>query len=118
MVRRDTGEKIFVPVADINKKLKSLLKDIQKNLLKNAKKFLKDSIVDVKKWPDFLKAIKEKKMVRTAWCEETACEDWIKDKTVGAKSINMPFDQPKKIPEKCTHCGRPAKSIALFAKSY
>ena len=118
MVRRDTGEKEFVPVADINKKLKSLLKDIQKNLLKNAKKSLKDSIVDVKKWDDFVKAIKDRKMVRAAWCEEEICEDWIKDKSGGAKSINIPFDQPKKIPAKCAHCGKPAKSVALFAKSY
>jgi len=118
MVRRDTGEKAFVPIKDINTKLKSLLKDIQKNLLAKAKKSLKENIIDVKNWDEFLKAIKNKKMARAPWCEETVCEDWIKDKSGGAKSINIPFDQPKKIPAKCAHCGKQAKCIALFAKSY
>jgi prolyl-tRNA synthetase len=118
MVRRDTGEKTFVPLKDINTKLKSLLKDIQKSLLEKAKKSLKASIVEVKTWDDFLKAIKDKKMVKAPWCEETECEDWIKDKSGGAKSINIPFDQPKRISGKCAHCGKTAKSMALFAKSY
>lgn len=118
MVRRDTGKKEFVSIKDINTKLKSLLADIQKNLLATAKKSLKSNIVDVKDWKSFVKAIKDKKMVRAAWCEEEECEDWIKDKSGGAKSINIPFDQPKKIPAKCCHCGKKAKSMALFAKSY
>ena len=67
---------------------------------------------------NFLKAIKDRKMVRAPWCRETSCEDWIKDKSGGAKSINIPFDQPKKISGKCTHCGKTAKCMALFAKSY
>jgi prolyl-tRNA synthetase len=118
MVRRDTGKKEFVPIKDVNTKLKSLLQDIQKNLLENAKKSLKDSIVDVKDWKEFLKAIKNKKMVRAGWCEDASCEDWIKEKSGGAKSINIPFDQPKKVPDKCAHCDKKAKSVALFAKSY
>ncbi len=118
MVRRDTGEKLFVPIAEVNPTLKSLLKDIQKNLLDKAKAFLKSTIVEVKSWDEFLKAINDKKMVRAPWCAETECEDWIKDKAQGVKSINIPFDQPKNISEKCAHCGRPAKCVALFAKSY
>lgn len=118
MVRRDNGKKEFVSIKDINTKLKSLLNDIQKNLLANAKKSLKSNIIEVKDWKEFVKAIKDKKMVRAAWCEEEECEDWIKDKSGGAKSINIPFDQPKKIPDKCCHCGKKAKSMTLFAKSY
>jgi len=118
MVRRDTGEKLFVPIAEVNTKLKSLLKDIQKNLLDKAKAFLKSTIVEVKSWDEFLKAINDKKMVRAPWCAETECEDWIKDKAQGVKSINIPFDQPKKISDKCAHCGKPAKCVAYFAKSY
>ena len=90
----------------------------QSILLANAKKSLKSNIVEVKDWKAFVKAIKDKKMVSAAWCEEEECEDWIKDKSGGAKSINIPFDQPKKIPDKCCQCGKKAKSMALFAKSY
>jgi len=118
LVRRDTGKKEFIPIKDINTKLKSLLKDIQKNLLEKARKSLKASIVEVKTWDEFVKAIKDQKMVRAPWCRETACEDLIKDKSGGAKSINIPFDQPKKISGKCAHCGKTAKCFALFAKSY
>lgn len=118
MVRRDTGEKIFVPIAEVNAKLKSLLKEIQKNLLSKAKAFLKSAIVEVKNWDEFLKAINDKKMVLAPWCTDAECEDWIKDKTQGAKSISIPLDQPKKLSGKCAHCGRPAKCVAYFAKSY
>lgn len=118
MVRRDTGEKLFVPIAEVNTKLKSLLKEIQKNLLNKAKAYLKSAVAEVKTWDEFLKAIDDKKMVLAPWCAESECEDWIKDKAQGVKSINIPFDQPKKLPEKCAHCGKPAKCVAYFAKSY
>jgi len=118
MVRRDTGEKSFVSYDELKEKLDELLESIHSNLLEKAKKFIEDSTVETKEWPEFLKAIKDKKMVYAPWCGSTECEDWIKDKTGGAKSLNIPFNLPKKIDEKCPHCGRPAKVWCYFARSY
>ncbi len=118
LVRRDTGEKIEVPIEKIKNKISELLEEIQSNLFSRAKKFLENNTVETKEWPDFMRAIKDKKMVYAPWCAETACEEWIKDKTGGAKSLNIPFNLPKKINETCPQCGKPAKVWCYFAKSY
>ncbi|MBD3203901.1 proline--tRNA ligase [Candidatus Woesearchaeota archaeon] len=118
MVRRDTGEKSIVKYTEVKEKLAELLDYIQSNLFENAKKFIEENTVETKDWAEFIKAIKDKKMVYAPWCAETECEDWVKEKTGGAKTLNIPFNLPKKIDEKCPHCGKPAKVWCYFARSY
>ena len=55
LVRRDTGKKQEVSLAGIDKKIKSVLEDIQNNLYNQSKKFFESSIVKVKKFQEFLK---------------------------------------------------------------
>lgn len=117
MVRRDTGKKETVKTNDINKKVKKTLENIQDNLFKKATKFLENSIVKVSTVDKLKKAVKDKKLALAPFCGETGCEDWIKDKTGGAKTINIPFKQPKKL-GKCVHCNKKAKYVVYFAKSY
>ena len=50
------------------------------------------------------------------WCGSRECEESIKEQT-GAKITNIPFDGGK-LGEKCIYCGRKAKHMANFAKSY
>ncbi len=116
VVRRDTGKKQPVKISQLKKLLPKLLDDIQKSMLKNARKKLEDSIVLVKNFEDFKKAIKEKKLVKANWCGQESCEDWIKDKTEGAKSLNAPFDA--KASGKCVHCDKKATTLMFFGKSY
>lgn len=118
IVRRDTGEKSTVKTKEIAAKAKELLDAIQKNLFDKAKKFLKDNTVEPKNWQEFKKAIADKKLVRAEWCESAECADAIKNETEGAKALNIPFEQPKKLQGSCAHCGKNAKVVALFAKSY
>ncbi|MFH1769996.1 MAG: proline--tRNA ligase [archaeon] len=117
MVRRDTGEKYTVKEKDVKKKTRELLKEIQKNIFDKAKKFINDNIVKTDDFDALKSVIKAKKMAFSPWCGEVDCEEWIKDKTGGAKSINIPFNQkdPKK---KCVQCNNKAKFYAYFAKSY
>ncbi|NQU98647.1 proline--tRNA ligase [Candidatus Woesearchaeota archaeon] len=117
VVRRDTGEKIFVKEKDVKKKVKALLDDIQKNLFKKAKKFLDESIVQADDFDALKSVIKAKKIAYSPWCGEVDCEDWLKDKSGGAKSVNIPFKQ-KKIKKKCVQCEKKANFYAYFAKSY
>ncbi len=117
VVRRDTGKKQTVKIKDLKKKIPSILEDIHNSLYKKAEKYLKDSIVEAKTMKDLINAIKNKKLVLTQWCDDAECEDWIKDKTGGAKIICIPFDQPKKL-DKCVYCGKPAKHVVYIAKSY
>jgi prolyl-tRNA synthetase len=118
LVRRDLGKKEVVKVKDLDKKVKDSLDSMQKDLFNKAKKFLEGSVVEVKDWKQFVKAVEDKKLVKALWCEEVECEEWIKDKANGAKSLMIPFDQPKSVKGKCVQCGKDAKSYAYFAKSY
>lgn len=118
IVRRDTGEKTISKIKDVPAKVKELLTAIQNNLFERAKNFVKDNTVDAKSTQELKKAIADKKLVRAEWCETTECIEQIKGETEGAKVLNIPFDQPKKLKGVCAHCGKPAKVIALFAKSY
>ncbi|MBS1267101.1 MAG: Proline--tRNA ligase [Candidatus Woesearchaeota archaeon] len=117
LVRRDTGKKKNVKLADLKQKINQMLEDIQNNLFENAKKFLDESIIEVKDFKQFKSVIKKEKIAFGQWCGEVECEDWIKDKSGGAKSLNIPFGQ-EKIKGKCVHCSKPAKFKAYFSKSY
>ena len=98
-------------------KIQKVLDDIQDNLYEMANKSLKDSIVSVDNLSDLKKAIKNKKIVKTFWCGNINCEDNIKAESNGAKSLNMPFNQPKKF-GKCVYCRKDGKHMIYFGKSY
>ena len=61
--------------------------------------------------------LNKKKIALSPWCETTECEDLIKDQTGGAKILNIPFKQPKKI-EKCVWCKKEGKKVAYIGKTY
>ncbi|MBI2129680.1 proline--tRNA ligase [Candidatus Woesearchaeota archaeon] len=117
LVRRDNGKKEAVKISDLAKKIKAMLDDIQDSLFKSSKKLTEDNIVKTGNWNELLKAIESKKLVLTPSCGTPECENWIKDKTGGAKALNIPFDQPKGI-GKCVHCGKEGKYWVYFGKSY
>lgn len=117
LVRRDTLEKETIKLNEISSKVSSILKDIQNSLYKKAEKKLKESITEANDWKSFLEKIKNKKMVLAPFCSSEECENQIKDKSDGVKSICLPLEQPKKI-GKCVHCGKEGKVICYFAKSY
>ncbi len=118
IVRRDTSAKETVKFADIKKRVPALLNDIQKNLFVRAKKQIESSIIHAKDWKEFALAAKNKKYIRAAHCGSGVCEEDIKAKTEGVKTTCIPFEQPKKLKEKCVNCGKNAVYEVLFAKSY
>ncbi|MBW2999501.1 proline--tRNA ligase [Candidatus Woesearchaeota archaeon] len=119
MVRRDNGKKLYIEIKDIKEAVAEQLALMQKDLFKKAKKSMKDSIVEAYDWKDFLKAAKQKKLIKTHFCGTTDCEDHIKDKTDGVTSRCIPIGE-EKAPKnsKCVHCGKPAEWNIYFSKSY
>ncbi|MBN1157650.1 proline--tRNA ligase [Candidatus Woesearchaeota archaeon] len=117
LVRRDTGEKKIIKDSEVKMEVKQLLDDIQKSIYDKAKKFLEESTVKVDNWDDFMKAIGKRKLVLAPFCGEEECEDWIKDKTGGATSRCIPFNQ-EKIAGNCVQCKNKAKFWTYFAKNY
>lgn len=118
LVRRDTGEKDFVPVNKLTQRLPVLLSQIQQSLLDKANAHLRESVVDVGDWGEFESVIKDKKMARATWCGDASCEEDIKTKTVGVSSRCMPLDEQELVGATCAHCGKEGKHIVLFSRSY
>jgi prolyl-tRNA synthetase len=117
LVRRDTGVKETVKVAEVNVKAIKMLADIQDNLFSKAKKFLDDSIVKAGSLSEIKKAIENGKIALTQWCGSAECESKVKEDS-GAKSLNIPFEQPKLNLNCFCGCGRKAEKMIYFAKSY
>ncbi len=119
VVRRDTGDKAFVKVADIEKKIPEILEQMQDEMLNKAKTFLKNNIERATKWEDFVDLIQERKLSLVPFCGIDKCEDDIKEKTGGATSRCIPLDASDVSKgAKCIHCGKEAHSLTYFGKAY
>lgn len=117
LVRRDSGKKEAVKINKIVSEIKSLMDDVHKNIFNKAEDFLKKNMYKAKTYDELKKILKTKSgILQACWCGERSCEDKVKDET-GAKIINVPFKQ-EKIFSGCIVCGKKAKVVANFAKSY
>jgi prolyl-tRNA synthetase len=93
-----------------------MLDTMQKELLSKSRKMTEESIVEVKTMDELKKAIDSKKVARGMFCNAPECEDCIKEKSGGASTRGILMD--KKAAGRCIHCGKPAKAVVHFAKSY
>ena len=117
LARRDTGKKSTVKTKDLKNEINRTLESIQKNLFERAKKFIEEHTKEVKTYQEF-KEVSDGNWIIAPWCGDSLCEEKIKEET-GAKITNIPFDLNKKKPSgKCLFCGKPAKYLVYFGKSY
>ncbi|MEI8094111.1 MAG: proline--tRNA ligase [Spirochaetales bacterium] len=119
LVRRDTGEKLFVAKADIPAKVKELLVLIQKNLYDRALQNRLDHTYQLSTWAEFTELMKgDAGFVEAAWCGGAKCEAEVKEATK-ATIRNLPFAlKTKPVDKPCLKCGAPGKHWAIWAKSY
>lgn len=115
LVRRDTHEKYIVPMETLTDTVKKLLDDIHESLFNRALAFREAKTVDATTFEELKNGVNGG-FVRAMWCGDRECEDAIKEKT-GATTRCMPFEQ-KHLSDVCVHCGKPAKAMTFFAKSY
>jgi len=116
LMRRDTLEKITVPLAGAHKEIPRLLKNVQKNMFSQAAALLKSNIVTARSLKKLEEAVNNKKFALAMWCGDPACEAAVKER-YQATSRNMPFDQTP-IADKCVVCGKEAKYKIYFARAY
>ncbi len=117
IVRRDTGAKETVSTSGIVEKLTHTLNAMHEDMYAKAESFLKTHIFDVEDY-SALKAAVGKGFARAPWGGEADCESKIKEEA-GAKATNMPDgEQGRAKGKKCVRCGKEAKHIVNFAKSY
>ncbi|ETW75944.1 hypothetical protein HETIRDRAFT_330361 [Heterobasidion irregulare TC 32-1] len=135
-VRRDTGVKAPLALAELDKAVPALLETIQREMFEKAKETFTSRTKEVTKWEEVVPTLDDKCVVALPWCEVEECEDDIKERSgraaepqderapsAGAKSLAIPFDQSRWTPiepgkTKCPACGRDAKRWTLFGRSY
>ncbi|MEM0084058.1 MAG: proline--tRNA ligase [Candidatus Methanomethylicia archaeon] len=117
IARRDTYERITVKEEEMVEAIKKLLEEIQRNLYNRAKKFLEEKITRVENYEEFKKILSEKGgFIKASWCGNRECEEKIKEET-GATIRLIPLEREEPF-SKCIYCGKEAKEVAYFAKSY
>ncbi len=117
IVRRDTREKIFVSLDEIESKAAEVLEKMQADMLERARAHRDAHTYVARNMEEFEQIINEKPgFIKAMWCMDEACENTIKEKT-GATSRCMPFEQ-EHIDDHCVCCGKPAKVMAYWGKAY
>jgi len=117
LVRRDTREKIFVPLAELESKITELLATIQTEMLERAKAHREEHTYEAITYDEFKDIIANKPgFVKAMWCGDEACENKIKEDT-SATSRCMPFEQVK-LADTCVCCGKPAQKMVYWGKAY
>ena len=113
--RRDTLEKIQLPMENVAQHIQELLEDIQQGLFEKAKAFRDAHIKDVTNMEELGEAVQDG-FARAMWCGDDACELEVKAR-FNAKTRNMPFDQTP-IGDTCVCCGKKATKLIYFGKQY
>ena len=117
-VRRDNGEKIVVPLEELEARIPELLGDVQKGMYEKARKNL-DEHTYTATTLDEVKAIAEKEnggFIKTMWCGDLACEMAMKEKA-GVSSRCIPFEQ-EHVGDVCPVCGKPATKMVVWGVAY
>ena len=117
LVRRDIGEKNIVKLSSLAKDAKKSLDEMQKELLEKSKKSLNEKIKVAKDYNEIKKLIDSAMIAKISWCENSKCEEKIKEET-GATMRVMPFEEDVKTGATCTVCGKGAKKVVYVGRSY
>jgi prolyl-tRNA synthetase len=114
LVRRDTGEKEFVPRKGLPERLRTLLVQIQENMFAQAEGFRGENTRRAETYGEFKEIIEEKRgFVRAPWDGTEETEQKIKEETKATIRL-LPFETEG---GKDLVSGRPG-SVAIFARAY
>ena len=115
VAKRYNREKINLEFSQIEK-IVSVLDEIQKNMLENARKQAKENTKNILDYTEFKSKIEEGGFFNAPWCGKLECEEKIKEDT-GADIRVIPFGS-EDTNSKCMYCKEQSKSIPIFARGY
>lgn len=117
LVRRDTREKYFVSLDDLETEIPRLLNELAQNIYNRALENRENRTWSATTM-DEVKELAEKNngYIKTMWCGDLACEEKMKEE-VGLSSRCMPFQQ-EHISDVCPCCGKPANLMVYWGKAY
>lgn len=117
LVRRDTREKIIVPMDELQEKVPMLLDEIHEALYENAVRRQAEMTTTVTTEEELREAADHKPgFIRAMWCKDLACEEKMKE-VYGLSSRCMPFAQ-EKIADTCICCGKETETMVYWGKAY
>ena len=118
VARRDTREKSFIPMDGLAAKIEEMLATIQQALFDRAIQFRTEHTSETDSYDEFKQIMDGRPgFVISPWCGSAQCEADIKAETQ-ATIRNIPFTSKPASGRACLKCGKPATSLAWFAKSY
>lgn len=122
LCRRDNKEKLNIVFDDhITLNISNIFDSIHNTMFLKAKENLDQNICRAKTWDSFCTNINKSKLCLSPFCNQTICEENIKNDT-GAKSLCIPDidgEYTYKISDLvCVKCSSRALVCCLFGKSY
>lgn len=115
-VRRDTQEKIFVSIDDIDEKLTVILNDVQSNLLKRAQEMLDEQLTYTDSLSGVLDNLNNGKISIVHWCNGNDCYDKISEVEVGIEGFGTSLDESEV--GRCVVCNTKTKIKLYVSKTY
>ena len=118
LARRDTREKLFVPMDGLTGKVEEMLVAIQEALFARAVQFRDEHTTAADTYAEFKEIMDGRPgFVISPWCGSSTCEAGIKAETQ-ATIRNIPFTSAPATGKRCIKCDGAATAHAWFAKSY
>ena len=118
VVRRDTGEKNFVSLDELSEFVDKQLEEMHHSMLDRAKELMNSKVEEVETLDELNRVVADKKIAYAPFCGGVECEEELKDKADGAKTLTSPFEQPDMSGKVCVGCGKPAERMFYIGKSY
>lgn len=117
VVRRDTGEKSFVPLASLGGHVGDLLETVQRDMFQRALAFREAHSREVRDRDAFMEAANgDGGFIHAHWCGDPACETAVKDETRNTiRCVPMHWDAEEGA---CAYCGGASERRVAYAQAY
>ncbi|MBQ8057757.1 MAG: proline--tRNA ligase [Ruminococcus sp.] len=118
IVRRDTREKIFVSLDNLEVEIEKALQAVHDGMYERALKNMQEKTFVATTFDEFVKTAEEHPgFIKAMWCGDKECEEKLKEVTGGVKSRCIPFEE-EHLSDKCVCCGKEAKHMVYWGKQY
>ncbi|MXZ73982.1 MAG: proline--tRNA ligase [Gemmatimonadetes bacterium] len=117
VVRRDTGEKEFVSLETLGKRVGDLLETVQRDMFERALEFREARSREIRDRESFMSAANgDGGFILAHWCGDPACEAAIKDETRNTiRCVPMDWEAD---PGTCAYCGGASERKVVYAQAY
>lgn len=117
VVRRDTGEKDFVSLESLGKRVGDLLETVQRDMFQCALDFREARSREIRDRESFFSAANgDGGFIHAHWCGDPSCEAAIKDETRNTiRCVPMDWEADSGV---CAYCGGASERKVVYAQAY